>query len=230
MHIVFERAEPLAPDILSFWFRPERPVQYVPGQFADFYLPHDGVDARGASRQFSFTSLPAEPLLSIAVRFPQNCSSYKQALRSMTPGTQLHLGEPLGDFVLPKLANVPMVWVAGGVGSAAFASMAKELAASQEQRHVTLLQSARHSSELLYTPLWDHAGLAIERTVTGPDNSWTGRRSRFSIDDILDAAQGPHQTLFYISGSEQMVDDICAALIARDIRSDQLVREAFAGY
>jgi ferredoxin-NADP reductase len=230
MHITFVRAKRLAPDLIEFWFRPERPVQFVPGQFADFQLPHSNPDARGDSRQFSFTSLPSESLISIVVRFPKSPSSYKRALFTMAPGTTLHLGEPLGDFVLPKVPSVPLAWIAGGVGCAAFVSMAKQLIDSREKRSVTCLQSARHSEELLFVPTWRAAGLTLTQTVTGEDDTWSGRRERFSTEEILATMPKSDDALFYVSGTDQMVEEICSNLISRGIQREQLVREAFTGY
>jgi ferredoxin-NADP reductase len=232
MWVFFDHAERLSPRSVQFFFRPEQPLRYTPGQFVALQVPHTPMDERGNTRWFTLTSVPWEPLLSIAVTFPQICSTYKQALQMLQPGVRLHLSDPLGDFVLPKVASVPMVWMAGGIGAASFVSMAKTLARAGEQRAVTLFQSARQPQDLLFSNHWAAAHVPVYQSVTGTPSDWHGRSSRFAVDDLLGSAPAATraETLFYISGTEAMVNEICAALVGRGVNAAQLVREAFTGY
>jgi ferredoxin-NADP reductase len=228
MRAVFDHAERLSNRIDAFWFRPAGRFRYTAGQFVEFQLPHMGMDNRGDKRWFTLTSTPDEPLISFAAIFPEPGSSYKRALRAITPGTVVEISEPLGDFVLPKDPSVPMVWVAGGVAAAAFAAMAKELIRVGEQRPITYFQSARQAEELLFAECWQAAKLNPLQTVTQSDPSWHGRATRFTTEELL-AATGTarDRTLFYISGSNEMVDSMCQALVAQDVVREQIVREAF---
>lgn len=228
MYAVFDHAERLSTDIDMFWLRPEGRFRYTAGQFVEFQLPHTIMDDRGDKRWFTLTSIPNEPLLSFAAIFPQRGSSYKRALRTIQPGTKLGISEPLGDFVLPKDPSVPMVWLAGGVASAAFAAMAKELARLGEQRPISFFQSARKAEELLFAECWRSASLTLQQTVTQPDTSWHGRTMRFTTQELRAAAPGRlEQTLFYVSGSNAMVEGVCLALAQQGIAREQIVREAF---
>lgn len=228
MRATFDHAESLSSHIDAFWFRPQGQFRYTAGQFVEFELPHAGTDSRGNKRWFTLTSVPSETLISFAAIFPDSGSSYKRALRAIKPGAEVAISEPLGDFVLPKDPSVPMVWLAGGVASAAFAAMAKELARTGEQRPITLFQSARQAEELLFAECWQAAGLTPHQTVTQPDDSWHGRTTRFSAQELV-AAAGTKlvQTFFYVSGSDAMVEGVCRALADLKVPREQIVREAF---
>src|SRR4051812_34213512 len=130
MKAIFDHSQPEAANITTFFFRPEKPVQYTAGQFTELYLPHNNPDKRGIKRWFTISSSPSEELLSITTKFtPEKGSSFKETLRKLVPGTEVHLEEPMGDFVLPKLIQTPLIFVAGGIGITPFHSILEWLAA-----------------------------------------------------------------------------------------------------
>lgn len=223
MKVRFHHIERNTPTIATLFFEPEASLRYEPGQFADFHIPDFG------HRIFTLTSLPEDTLLSIVVRFPFIASPYKQVLLKLMPGDTLTVDEPLGDFVLPKDTSVRLVWAAGGVGSAAFLGMAKSLARQGVHRSVTLLQSARTSDELLFTDSWHKAGVAVEQRATR-DEAWAGRTGHITAQDLFDRHDTDHETMFYISGPESMVEELASGLQSKGIRTDYIVREAFTGY
>ena len=204
-------------------------MRYIAGQFVDLYLPHQLCDARGASRLFTLISTPREPLVGIAASFPVPSSSFKQALLALRPGDAASItGDALGDFVLPKDPTVPLVWMAGGIGIASFVGMGKELAAESQPRRITFFHSIRRPEDALFGETWQAAGLAPQLSLTGTAAHWGDRRGRFLPDDLLHDANS--STLFYISGSDSMVEEVCAGLAAKGINREQLVREAYTGY
>src|SRR5687767_16013481 len=110
MNVTFDHIEDIAANIKTFWFKPERPVRYTAGQFTEIYLPHPNADERGQKHWFTVSSSPTDPMVSITTKFALDRSStFKQTLRALEPGTKLHLADPMGDFVLPKDKNIPLV-------------------------------------------------------------------------------------------------------------------------
>ena len=230
MWVTFERAEMLGANSVIFHFRPEQPLRYIAGQFVELQIPHQTIDERGVSRMFTLTSLPSEDTVSVAAAFTEPGSTFKRALQTLKPGARLYMGDPLGDFVLPKDPSVPMVWMAGGIGAASFVGMAKELTTAAERRTITLFQSARQHDQLVFSEHWQLANLTVQQTVTGPDDAWQGHKGRFTARDLLRAARHPDSTLFYLSGSEDMVGDVSDELVFQGLQPAQIVREAFTGY
>lgn len=232
MIITLARTEQLGSNVVAFYFRPERKLRYMAGQFVELHLPHLPMDNRGDRRIFTLITAPHEAELGIAASFPSKGSSFKRALLALRPGDKLQIvGEPMGDFVLPKDASIPLIWMAGGVASASFVGMAKEITHTASDRKVTLFQSARQTEGLLFREFWAQAGVTLHQTVTGDEAAWPGRHSRFSSRDLLGAAQDKlDRAVFYISGSDPMVEALCRQLAAEGIAREQLVREAYTGY
>src|SRR5690348_14324223 len=140
MNVVFDHSEPTAANIRTFWFKPERPVQYTAGQFTELYLPHDNADNRGQRRWFTVSSSPTDAMLSITTKYAGDQSStFKKTLFSLKDGTPLKLADPMGDFVLPKDKTIPLVFVAGGIGVTPMHSMIKYLNDTHEKRTIHLI-------------------------------------------------------------------------------------------
>ncbi|MBI3624317.1 FAD-dependent oxidoreductase [Candidatus Saccharibacteria bacterium] len=156
IQVSFEDTENVAENIKTFWFKTRRPVHYTPGQFTQLRLAHQNVDKRGDKRWFTLSSSPSESLLAITTKLSQPGSSFKRSLRQLQPGTELHLADPTGDFVLPKDASIPLIFVAGGIGITPMRSMIKWLTDMKEQRHITLLYAVNSRRELAFLPLLKH--------------------------------------------------------------------------
>ncbi len=125
MKAIFDHAKDEASNIRTFYFRPEKPAHYTAGQYTELALPHPHPDKRGGRRWFTLSSSPTEDLLSITTKYAgdDDTSSFKRTLFKLKPGSEVHMADPMGDFVLPKLIQTPLVFVAGGIGITPFHSM-----------------------------------------------------------------------------------------------------------
>jgi glycine betaine catabolism B len=220
MIVRFERRGELAPTIWEYQFRPERPVDFIPGQYAAWYLLDPITDPRGQARTFSLTSLPTDPTVSFIAKFPTPLSPYKQALQALQPGTELRLDDAMGDLVLPKLATTPLVFIAGGIGLASFISMLKQLLQNREERPIFLFYALRSRQEYLYRELLDAYPLALKNVTIAPH--------RLMAEEIVGAV--PPESLFYLSGSERFVEGLRRDLAAQGVAHEQTVFDYFDGY
>jgi ferredoxin-NADP reductase len=217
------RSEPLTDTVTTFYFEPEQPVYYLAGQFTELTLPHQPYDERGTTRQFTLSSSPGEPELAITVNFADSRSSFKRALRLLPAGSEVHLYEPLGDFVLPLNPATPMAWVAGGVGITPFRSMAKFLSDSRETREIALFHGVHDRSEAHFTDIFGAAGIT-------PRISETSQESRLSAETVLRQLDSAAGRLFYISGPEAMVTAMRQDFIAAGVNPGDIITDAFLGY
>src|SRR5665213_828787 len=136
-HIIHENH---SKTIKSFWFEPERPLDYIAGQFIMMSIKHDHPDDRGKEHWFTVSSSPSDaPLISITTKFSTPSSSFKTALHKLKPGEHVAISDPMGDFVLPKDRNIPLIFVAGGIGITPFHSIIKWLHDTKQSRDITLL-------------------------------------------------------------------------------------------
>lgn len=220
MYARLEFVEDVASNIKTLWFRPEQPVRYVAGQFTELYLPHDA-DDRGIRRWFTLSSSPTEELLAITTRLhPIEKSSFKQQLTELRPGARLHLADPMGDFVLPKDPNIPIVFIAAGLGITPVRSMLKWLHDTGEQRDITLWFATK-PEELAFQELFQGAGLNFTSITANPRNLLTA-------DAIK--REAPENSYIYISGPEELVETLYNDAKRLGIDPSRLIADYFPGY
>lgn len=220
MKIWFERRVELAPSIWEYSFRPERSVDFIPGQYADFHMLTPLHDPRGQSRVFSFTSLPSDELVSFVVKFVAPLSPYKQALQALQPDDELRLDDAMGDLVLPKSPQIPLVFVAGGIGIASFVSMLSKLLKDKEEREIYLFYALRNRNEQIFRDITDAYPLALKTIAIAPH--------RLSAEEITSSV--PSDSYLYLSGSQRFVEGLRANLLTQGVAHEQIAFDYFDGY
>lgn len=221
MKVIFDHSEPIAKNITSFWFKPDRDVRYIAGQFIELRIPHHAKDSRGEKRWFTLSSSPTDKLLSITTKHAsENGSSFKEALHSLKPGTQLDMASPMGDFILPKNASIPLVFAAGGIGCTPFHSIVKYIQDSGEIRDITLLYAANSEEEVAFkdtfTPLGDKFKTIIGERLDG--------QLIKNLGGVTDAHY------IYISGPEPMVEALEKDLRSIGINKKHIHTDFFPNY
>jgi ferredoxin-NADP reductase len=220
MKIWFEGRTELAPRIWEYSFRPERPVDFIPGQYANFHILEPLTDPRGQSRVFSFTSMPSDPTVRFIARFDTHVSPYKAALQTMTPGTELRLDDSMGDLVLPKSPDTPLVFIAGGIGLASFVGMLRQLLATREERQIFLFYALRSRQEQIFSDIINAYPFALKSITIAPH--------RLTAEEI--AASVPSESLIYLSGSQKFVEGLHADLRVLGAQHEQIIFDYFDGY
>lgn len=220
-----------ASNIATFFFEPEKPIHYTAGQFVELTLSHAHPDKRGIKRWFTLSSSPNEKLISITTKFAkENGSSYKKALRSLKPGDKLTVSDPMGDFVLPKLIQTPLIFVAGGIGITPFKSILSWLNEANEQRPIKMLVGVNNEDEIVFQDVIHKSKIHNTVVVSEPSSAWGGEVGRLSSELILGLEEPNEDTLIYISGPEPMVEHLEADLKKAGIKKDQLVLDFFPNY
>lgn len=220
MQVFFEKREEIAPGIWQYWFRPERTPDFVPGQYVDLHLTRVETDPRGASRTFSITSLPADESMTFILKHFVLQSPYKQALQGLEPGEAARIDDAMGDLVLPKSVEMPLVFVAGGIGIASYVSMLKYLLMHKEERPVFFFYQLRSRREQIFRELTDAYPLASKDISIAPN--------RLSAEHIK--ASTPPDALIYLSGSQNFVEGLRADLEALGTPRSQIVFDYYDGY
>lgn len=230
-----------SPTVRTFWIRTKSPLDHQAGQFVEVFLPHKQPDNRGTSREFTLSSAPNQSKdpceASFTVRRPAASppSSFKQALWALQPGDILTVSSPTGDFVLPLNPQTPLVWISRGIGITPFRSHAAELAQTQAQAHATNPAVYFFYS---YTNPHDIAFAQEIKAAVQPELyhiEQTSASTSFSAPHILSQlSQLPGNVcrdgIFYIAGSEAMVQALAAELQQNGLGWHQIVTDAFLGY
>ena len=220
MQVFFESRQELAPTVWEYSFRPERRVDFVPGQYVSLSLPSATNDPRGSSRTFTMVSLPDEPSVRFVVKHPEDESLYKQQLAVLKPGGSATITDAMGDLVLPKLTSIPLVFVAGGIGFASYVSILRLLEKTGEIRNISLLYGRRNRYELLYPELVKRFPFTAKQLLISPQ--------RIATKDILSAAGTDAQV--FVSGGQKFVEDLTSQLRIAGIGNERIVFDFFDGY
>lgn len=225
--------------IASLYFKPDKPYYFAPGQYTDLTVPHDNPDRRGLTRTMTISSSPDKQLLRITTRLSKdNTSSYKQALRNMPVGGTVHMTDAMGDMILPIDPNIPLIFVAGGVGIASYTAIIEHLLQKDEHRDITLLYAARSISDIAFVSLIDAyaSNHDMKYRVYLPNAKISEHSAAFELiparltaQDIAAAMSANAQ--IYLSGSESMVEQFRSSLYSDyRIPQYQVAFDYFDGY
>lgn len=231
MNVVLEHIEYEADNIATFRFRPEKPVSYTAGQFAEWTIKHLSPDNRGVKRWFTISSSPTDTMVSFTTKFAKTkSSSFKKALKKLKPGDEIMMSEPMGDFVLPQLLQTPIIFVAGGIGVTPMHSMLSWLADTKEERSIKMIYGVPNEDEIIFLPTFERANQHATLIVSKPSSSWGGALGRITAELVLGLEKPSEDTLIYISGPEPMVEDLEKSLLSQGIKQRQLVLDFFPNY
>lgn len=232
MRVTFDHSEAEANNIRTFYFKPERSVRYTAGQYTELQIPHPHPDKRGDKRWFTISSSPENEFLTITTKYAgdDKTSSFKRKLFSLKPGTVLEAADPMGDFVLPKLIQTPLVFVAGGIGVTPFHSMLQWLSDTTEERPIKFLYGVRSEDEIVFQDTFRDAGVEPTVVVSEPSDSWGGEHGRINAELVLDLEKPSEDTLVYVSGPEPMVQSLAKDLHQAGLAKNQIVTDEFPNY
>ena len=96
------------------------------------------------------------------------------------------MSDSMGDFVLPKLIQTPLIFVAGGIGITPFHSMLSWLTATDESRPITMLYAVTNEDEIIFQDIFDKANvqptIIVNYIIFAGDRRWANpMRPRNSV-------------------------------------------------
>jgi len=215
-------------------FVSEYPFTYKPGQYIEMTLPHDHPDARGLRRYFTLASSPTEKDLHLGIRYYENGSTFKQALREPTQH-MMAFGQVGGDFVMPNDTTKKLAFIAGGIGVTPFRSMVKYLSDMNERRDVTLLYAERSDQDIAYKDVFEEARQKVGvKTLYMLDSQSAplanSVQARLTPENIAKLVPDFVERTFYVSGPQPMVRDMKKNLRGLGVPAHQIEVDYFSGY
>jgi ferredoxin-NADP reductase len=230
MKVILREVEAINHNVKTFWFESGEKTDYQAGQFIELSLLNNKPDDRGTKRWFTLSSSPTEKFLSITTKFSEPSSSFKSDLGRLKLNDKINMSVPMGDFVLPKDASVPIVFVAGGIGITPIRSMIKYLSDKKEKRNIQLLYAVNDEADLVFDDLFKSYDLLYKPVLSNPGKNWNGNKGKLSSKMINSLLKGISPgTLIYISGPEHMVESLNKDM-TEYVNKDQLVGDYFPGY
>lgn len=227
----------ISSDSLDFVFHKSRKINYKPGQYMEWTLPHKDTDSRGDRRYFTLASSPTENDIRIGVKFYERSSSYKRALLKLSSDTPIVASQIAGDFVLPKDESKKLVFIAGGIGVTPYRSMVKYLIDKNQKRSITIVYSAKDSQGFMYKQLFEEARKKLNINtiyhVTNQNSFVTSqyvKNGQISSKSLTEEVPDYKERYFYISGTHTMVTSIRKILREIGVSNTHIKVDFFSGY
>jgi ferredoxin-NADP reductase len=222
--------EQVADGTFAYYFERPEGFEFVPGQFVEIAL--EELSPSDPFRSFSIASAPCEPRIMIATR--SRDSSFKQALRSITPEAEVQVDGPYGRFVLREDGSPLRVMIAGGIGITPFRSMIVQSVQGEQSSPIALFHANRDIAgspfaEEMMSLSERQSGFQFIPTLTRAAEGWNGERGY--VDAAMLARHVDLSTaLFYISGPPAMVQSTMEMLSNAQVAADRILSESFEGY
>jgi ferredoxin-NADP reductase len=236
LKLKLESKRQLTPLLYDFGFASDTKINFTPGQYMEWTLPHEHADIRGNRRSFSIASAPEDKELHMVVRLqPDKSSSFKSKLNKLNKGDHITVGKLAGHFIMPKDKSEKLIFIAGGVGITPFHSMISSLVKRNEQRDIVVFYLVSDESEYCFKDIWQQAailGVKVIPVLTHGETSsnWPGLKGRLSEAMIKDSISDYKDRKYYLSGPNGFVVSYKRLLRGLGIMQQSIVSDYFSGY
>jgi len=202
-----------------FFDLPTNNYTWVPGQYiALSFNENDG--SHDNKHWFTIASAPESKQIQITTR--DTGSAFKTRLKDLEAGTEVFISAPEGDFTW-RHTNLPIVFVAGGIGITPFHSMLESRFMNNQDVDAHLAYINRDENYVFKDKL--------EKYKTGmPSLKIDYQTGKIDKELITNVVPNINQSLVYLSGPEPMVESVGAELITSGLNENQLIRDWFPGY
>lgn len=216
----------IAPNTYDFTLHPNQKFNFLPGQYLEWTLNQPKPDTRGNRRYFTIASSPTEKNIHLGIKFYEKGSSFKRRLLEMKPGDTIVGSQLSGEFTLPNNPNIPLVFLAGGIGITPFRSMIKYLFDIKQKRPITLIYAAKTEADFAYKDLFDKSQKELGIKIL----YHTDLQGKVDEQLIKKKVADLKNSLFYLSGPHGMVSSFEQLLKGMRIPSNQIKIDFFPGY
>lgn len=227
----------IASGTMAFHFEKPAGFTYKAGQFGDFTLvdPPE-TDAEGNTRTFSLASAPYEDDLMVATRMRD--TAFKRSLKTVPLGTELKLDAAYGSFTLHGDADIPAVFLSGGIGVTPVRSIVLQATRDKRPHTIVLFDSNRRPEDAafldeLMTAQAENPNFTFVGTMTEMEKfneEWRGETGFISSAMIAKSVSDLTRPIYYISGPRAMVAAMRKLLEDAGVKDDKIRTEEFSGY
>jgi len=226
----------LSKDVYDFVWKPNKKLDFAPGQYLEWTLPMYVGDSRGNRRYFTIASSPTEAHIHLGVKFYDKPSSFKQKLMEMKEGETIVASQLSGEFTLPEDRNKKLVFIAGGIGVTPFRAMAKYIFDTQDKRDVVLFYSNRTPKDIVYKSLFENCrnlGIRTIYVVNDLDGEVLAPDTVLGFIDpelIIREVPDYKDRIYYISGPHGMVNSFEKTLSELGVSKNNIKVDFFPGF
>ncbi|MEL6803660.1 MAG: FAD-dependent oxidoreductase, partial [Bacteroidota bacterium] len=215
----------------EFVFALPRPLNFTAGQYLEWTLPHPKADQRGIRRYFTIASAPSESALRLAVKMVEGGSTFKSAMKELTPGQLLFATARAGDFVLTE-TDASYLFIAGGIGVTPFISHIRSALATGKSLNAILLYACKSEDDVAYRSLFEEVatlGVHMIPILSDPSDQWSGERGFITAEMLQRLVPDYQDRRAYISGPPAMVNAYTVLLKKNGVRNSAIKTDYFPG-
>lgn len=227
----------VASGTMAFHFEKPKDFTFKAGQFADFTLSNPSqTDAEGNTRGFSLASAPYEEDLMVATRMRD--TAFKRELKVMKPGTEVAMDAPYGSLTLHNNAQIPAVFLTGGIGITPVRSIVLQAAHDKLPHKIFVFDSNRTPEATAFldglreVPK-NNPNFIFVGTMTEMQNSkseWQGETGYVTQAMLMKHIDDLTLPIYYVSGPASMVAAMRKLLNESGANDDNIRTEEFTGY
>lgn len=227
----------------SFFWEPEKPVTYLPGQYFYYTIPTlKYPDPRGTTRHFTLSSSPTEGnILRLTTRVREG-SGFKKTMDELPIGSTVDGEGPNGIFTFDEKITGQQIFIAGGIGITPYRGMLKYVADKNLKTPILLIYSNSVPEEITFRKELEeisaaHPNVILAMTVSHPEDSkepWTGLTGRVD-ENLINSLDAKYKFLvtnptWWLCGPPPMVDAMEQLLGRLKVTIDHVRSEKFTGY
>ena len=194
-------------------------VDFKTGQFITVYWP----DTPNYKRAYSLSSCALDRgFFDASVKRDGKMGT--RLVDWIKPGDRLMVLPPAGKFLPVYEPDKQLICIAGGSGVTPFRAFVREATRRELETKITVLYSVRTTNDIIFNEEFqqlqhDNPNFNFYVTCTRlhPQDSWTGRRGRITVEWVKEQIRDLPNTVFYACGPNELVD-FAEELVVRGLR------------
>jgi len=223
------------PGIATFFFLPEKKIEFKPGQFA--FLNFE-LRKKRHSKHFTIASSPARKKIEFTTMLSK--SPYKKALSKMPLGTQVGIGKPMGEFTIGARKTDKIAFLAGGIGITPIRSILESLSKGMKELEIVIFYSNRNQERIVFREKLEEMAeklgfVQVVHTLTDlseeEKGNWVGETGFIDRKMVKRHVENEQDYTFFVVGppkfnkamKKMLLEDLC-------VKEEMIVEEAFSGY
>jgi predicted ferric reductase len=192
---------------------------FQPGQFVFIKIISNKITRE--THPFSIASSPQDKNIRLAIK---NLGDYTSTLKDITPGTEIEIEGPYGEFGNIDYSK-KQIWIAGGIGITPFLSIISNITNTKTiTENIKLYYCVKNHREAIF---FDELNSSVKKLDKFEIITWfSDEKGIISVEDI-EKANKISKTNFLICGPPRMMKSLSQQLIEKGVSKSNIYMEDF---